>query len=452
VDYQAAVDWILGFADYERCPGFAYASRFDLRRMEELLKRLGEPHLKPRAVHIAGTKGKGSTGAMIASGLRAAGFKVGFYTSPHLHTIRERICFNGQPITESDFAQLAAKLKPVVDEVNRGAFGQLTTFEVLTALGFLYFQEAEADFQVIEVGLGGRLDATNVVCPEICLITSISRDHTQVLGDTLPQIATEKAGIIKTGALTISAPQRPEVSEVIEKFCAQKGSPLLKVGEQVTWQELEISSFSQSLEVEGVKDSYKLSIPLLGRHQLENAATAIAALEALGLSPDTISSGLSRVSWPGRLEVLAQEPWLVVDGAHNADSAAKLREALKRHFHFVRAALIFAASWDKDISGAAAELAPFFELVVMTRSHHPRAADPLKLAPEFEKYAVPVEVTENAAQALAKARAQVGKEDLICVTGSLFIAAEARGLVKGLPVEYYPLQKPAAVRGKFATS
>lgn len=436
MDYQAAVNWALSFADYERWPGYAYAARFDLRRMEALLSRLGNPHLGRKTVHIAGSKGKGSTAAMIASGLKEAGFKVGLYTSPHLHTIRERMALDFHPIAENEFARLVGRLRPEVEAI-RGSLGELTTFEILTALGFLYFREAGADFQVVEVGLGGRLDATNLVQPEICVITSISRDHTQVLGEDLAQIAAEKAGIIKPGTLTVVAPQRPEVVRVVEEFCHGLGSQLLRVGEQVTWQEGEIDSLWQSAEISGIRGSYKIRLPLLGEHQLENAATAVAVLEALELPPEAITSGLAKVNWPGRLEVLAREPWLILDGAHNADSAARLVKALRRHFRFGQAILIFAASGDKDIRGMVKELAPFFHPVIVTRSRHPRAADPLRLAREFENARVQVEMRENVEQAMAEAKALAGKEDLICVTGSLFIVAEARAFLKGLPMEYY---------------
>lgn len=447
MNYRSAVDWILSFADYERFPGFFYSSRFDLRRVEKLLDKLGKPHLGPRTIHLAGTKGKGSTAALLTSGLKAAKFKVGLYTSPHLHTIRERICLDKKPITEKEFARLATELKPAAQEINRDPFGELTTFELLTALGFLYFQRSGADFQVLETGLGGRLDATNVVHPEICVITSISRDHTKVLGDSLAQIAAEKAGIIKSGTLTVSAPQKSEVTKVIEEKCAQRCSRLIKVGEEITWRELASTPFSQSLEVRGIRSEYKLSIPLLGKHQQENTVVATTVLEILGLNSETVCSGFSRVNWPGRLEVLAQQPWLIADGAHNADSAAKLRETLKQYFHFDRAILIFAASWDKDISGVVTELAPFFQVVIITRSHHPRSADPLRLAEEFERHGAWVQVTDNVEQAIAAAKSRAKKEDLICVTGSLFVVAEVRGWAKGLPVEYYPLQETVAQKG-----
>ena len=432
---------MLSFADYERWPGFAYAARFDLRRMEELLCRLGNPHLGRQTVHIAGSKGKGSTAAMIASGLRVVGRRVGLYTSPHLHTIRERMKIDFQPIAENDFARLAERLRPEVERINQGHLGELTTFEVLTALGFLYFERAGANFQVVEVGLGGRLDATNVVQPEVCVITSISHDHTRVLGENLAQIAAEKAGIIKPGTLTVVAPQRPEVTQVIEEACHRSGSQLLRVGKEVIWREKGVDSLWQAVEILSSQGRYEIRLPLLGEHQLENAATAAAVLEALGLPSNAISTGLAQVSWPGRLEVLAQEPWLIIDGAHNADSAAKLVKALKRHFRFNRAILIFAASHDKDIPGMVKELAPLFDLVITTCSRHPRAAEPEKLSREFASR-VQTRTALDIEQAMAEAQTLAEREDLICITGSLFIVAEARALVRGLPMEYYPSPSP----------
>ncbi len=448
MNYQAAVAFLLSFADYERWPGFAYAARFDLRRMEELLALLGDPHLKPKTIHIAGSKGKGSTAAMIASGLRAAGFKTGLYTSPHLHTIRERIRVNGELIAEDELASLVSELKPAVEEINRGSYGELTTFELLTALAFLYFQKSGVDFQVLEAGLGGRLDATNVVNPQICVLTSISLDHTAVLGNTIAQIAAEKAGIIKPGVKVVSSPQSPEAAEVIHDACLEKKAELIMVGREIHWEGKEVSLGCQLLEVTGRRDAYELSIPLLGEHQLENAATAVAVLESLNIGKEEIISGLASVKWPGRLEILSRRPLLVVDGAHNRDSARRLKEALKKLFRFNRAILIIGTSSDKDISGIAAELGSFFEMVIATSSRHPRAASPVELAREFDRYKVPVQVTENVEQAVSKALAISGEQDLICATGSLFLVAEVRGLIKGIPTERYPVETERPLPGK----
>jgi dihydrofolate synthase/folylpolyglutamate synthase len=250
VDYQTALDYILSFADYERMPRSALV--FDLRRIGMLLERLGSPQETAKSIHIAGTKGKGSTAAMIASILTQAGYRVGLYTSPHLLSIAERIQVDGRAIDGDAFARLVEVMKPEVEAVNAsGALGELTTFELLTALAFAYFKEREVDYQVMEVGLGGRLDATNVVKPEVCVITSISFDHTDVLGDTLAQIATEKAGIIKSGSTVVCSPQAPEAMGVIERVCREREAKLIQVGGEITWRRKGFSPEGQSCQLNG---------------------------------------------------------------------------------------------------------------------------------------------------------------------------------------------------------
>lgn len=444
--YQAALDYILSFADYERAPRSSVV--FDLRRVEELLQRLGNPHLAARSIHVAGTKGKGSIAAMIASVL-AAGYKVGLFTSPHLHTLRERISIDGKLITEKELAGLVERLKPEIEAVNReGSFGQLTTFEILTALAFSYFKEKEVEFQVLEVGLGGRLDATNVVKAEVCVISSISFDHTDVLGNTLAQIATEKAGIIKPGSIVVSSPQSPEAARVIEKVCQEKGVRLIRAGKEITWQRKAFDLSGQYFRVKGISNNYELFIPLLGTHQLENAATAVAALEALAtkgvrVSPESIASGLTKVQWQGRLQILQREPMFVVDGAHNADSARRLKEALQQYFDFEQSILILGASWDKDIPGMVAELATLFNRVIVTRSRHPRAATLSGLQAEFSKWGIEPEIAESVPLAVDRALATAKPNDLICATGSLFIVAEAIEHLKGISPELYPESRTA---------
>jgi dihydrofolate synthase/folylpolyglutamate synthase len=438
MNYQAALDYILSFTDYERWPGFGYAARFDLRRMEDLLQRLGSPHLGIRTVHVAGSKGKGSTSAMIASALSDAGFRTGLYTSPHLHTMRERMKIDGQLITEQEFANLLSEMKPQIEATNKGQTEELSTFEILTAMAFRHFQKQKAAFLVVEAGLGGRLDATNVVSPEVCVVTSISRDHTAVLGDTIPLIAAEEAGIIKSGVTAVSSPQVAEAADVIREICRKKGAELIMVGEEITWKGKESSLDGQSLEVRGRKSRYDLTIPLLGEHQLENAATVVAALEVLDIGKDHIISGLANVYWPGRIEVLQREPLLIADGAHNDDSTRRLREALQRYFQFDRAILIIGISGDKDCQAIIAELAPFFDKVITTAAQHPRATAAKALAREFERHGVEAQVVENVARAVSAALEQAGKRDLICATGSLFVVAEVIEAARGISGERYP--------------
>ena len=441
-DYQAALDYVLSFADYERASRSAIV--FDLSRIEELLKRRGNPHQAARAVHIAGTKGKGSASAMVAAVLTASGYKTGLYTSPHLHTLRERIQVDSQPIAEEEFARVVEELKPEIEAINNsGLLGELTTFEILTALAFAYFKEKKVDFQVLEVGLGGRLDATNVVKPDVGIITSISFDHTEVLGNTLAQIAAEKAGIIKPQSPVVCAPQAPEALEVIEKICQERKARLIRVGREVTWQRNTFSFLGQSFQLKGIRGDYNLTIPLLGEHQLENAAVAVAALEVLAnlgmeVSPESIAKGLSQVYWPGRLQILQYEPLFVVDGAHNADSARRLREALKQYFDFDGVILIIGTSEDKDVAGMVAELSPLPGAVIVTRSRHPRAAEISKLVAEFSKWGITPLVKEKVTSAVELALARAKPRELICATGSLFIVAEVIEHMKGLLPEKYP--------------
>jgi dihydrofolate synthase/folylpolyglutamate synthase len=438
MNYASALDFLLSRTDYERYPGYNYASRFDLRRMDDLLLRLGNPHRSAKSVHIAGSKGKGSTSAMIAAGLQAAGYKVGLYTSPHLLTLRERIQVDGKPILKSELASVVVRIKPHVEAVDRdGTYGELSTFELLTAAAFVYFQQKKVDYQVLEVGLGGRLDATNVVLPEICVITSISFDHMEVLGDTLAKIAAEKAGIIKQGRTVVSAPQTEEASAVIRETSLNKNARLISVGRDITWRKINSNLAGQSLEVKGRKGNYQVTIPLLGAHQLENAATAIGALEALGLPRTSIEKGLANARWPGRLQVLGRRPLLVIDGAHNRDSAKKLKEALRDYFQFDRLILIIGTSADKDLSGIVEELAPMADAVLVTRSRHPRATMPEVLVKEFSRLGRKAEVVSNVAEAVAEAKKRAGRRDLICVTGSLFLVAEVIEFTKGLRPEVY---------------
>jgi len=431
MDYQQALDYIYSFIDYERVPRPRDAANYDLRRMEELLGRLDNPHLKARSVHIAGSKGKGSVAAMVASALTASGYTTGLFTSPHLHTFNERIRVDDELISEAELASLVARLKPEVEVVNRKAtYGRLTTFELITTLGFAYFELKGVDFQVIEVGLGGRLDATNVVQPEVCIITSISFDHIEVLGNTLAEIATEKAGIIKPKSIVVTSPHVDEVDRIIEQTCLTCPAELVRVGSDVTWQSLGFDSSRQSLRVQGRLANYELSIPLLGQHQLENAATAVAALEVLAkrgfhISGDSITKGLAQVSWPGRLQVLSRRPLIVVDGAHNPDSARKLKQSLEQYFDFDRAILIIGVSFDKDIAGIVSELVPLFDKVIATRSIHPRAMPTASVVAEFSRHGVEAAATEDISIALPLALTLAGEKDLICVTGSLFVVAGA---------------------------
>jgi dihydrofolate synthase/folylpolyglutamate synthase len=426
-----ALDFIYSFVDYERQRDPGVKPNWDLRRMDALLARIGNPHLKSKTVHIAGSKGKGSVAAMTASVLVKAGYNTGLFTSPHLHIFNERIRVNNRLISNDEIIELVATIKPEVEAVNRAdEFGRLSTFEVMTTMGFLYFAQQKVDFQVIEVGLGGRLDATNVVHPEVCVITPISYEHTDVLGNTLKAIATEKAGIIKHGSIVVSSPQVDEADAVITSVCDKQKAKLIKIGRDITYRSLKFDDTLQSVIVEGRLGKYEFTIPLLGEYQLGNAATAIAALEVLiekgnNISTESIVQGMKEVEWEGRLQVLNRRPLVVADGAHNQDSAHKLRLALEQYFKYEKALLIIGMSSDKDLAGIVAELTTAFQKVIVTRADHPRAMATAPIVAEFKKYGLEARQTDDISDALRLALSLVGKKDLICATGSLFIAAGA---------------------------
>jgi dihydrofolate synthase/folylpolyglutamate synthase len=432
MNYRQAIDYLASYTDYEVVPRLAHnAINYDLRRVEELLSRVGNPHRRAKSVHIAGTNGKGSVAAMITAALTASGYTTGLYTSPHLHTWRERIRVDGELISEDELANLVTGLQPEAEAVNeRATYGRLTTFELLTTLAFVHFAQKEARFQVLEVGMGGQFDATNVITPEVCVITSISLDHTEVLGNSLAKIAREKTGIIKPGCSVVASPQPDDVDRVIQRVCAGNGAGLVRVGDDVVVQDVSFDMSRQRFKVKGRLDTYEMSIPLLGRHQLDNAATAVAALEVLAergftLTRDSITFGLSQVEWPGRLQVVSRHPLIVVDGAHNPDSARSLSESLGQYFDFERAILVIGASDDKDIAGVVSQLAPVFSRVIVTHSQHPRALPAATIKAEFGRYGIEAQVVEDTPAALARAVALAGDKDIICVAGSLFIVAEA---------------------------
>ena len=428
MNYIEAEEYLNSFVNYENIPGISYASvDYNLGHVEEVLCQVGNPHLAARTVHIAGTKGKGSVAAMIAQVLTLSGYKTGLYTSPHLHNLRERITVDGTLISEEQFAQLMTELKPYFEAAN---VRQLTYFEALTILTFAHFQKEQAHSQVLEVGLGGRLDATNVAQPEVCVITSISLDHTQILGDSLEKIAYEKGGIIKPGSVVVFSPQPEEVTSIISEICCEQGASLVQVGKEVTWHEVNITLYQQSFVVEGQRGTYRLVIPLLADYQLENAAAAVATLEVLAsrgfdISPEDIVRGLAQVKWPGRFQILRRFPTVLVDGAHNVASTKRLVENIRTYFDYEEIFLVFGVSCDKDIPGIVSELVSLSPQVIVAPASHPRSAPPSVMVTEFTHMGLRPKITDNVPQALSQALSLAGGRDLICVTGSLFMVAEA---------------------------
>jgi dihydrofolate synthase / folylpolyglutamate synthase len=432
MDYEEAIKYLLSFTDYEKLPGITYtAANYDLGRMEMLLQPLGDPHLGARTVHIAGTKGKGSTAAMISGILSKAGFKTGLYTSPHLLSIRERARINGEMIPGQDFASILSEIKPIADGMNlKAEKGMLTTFEILTAAVFTWFKRSGVDFQVLEVGLGGRLDATNVARGDVCVITSISLDHTEILGDTVEKIAAEKAGIIKEGSIVVNFPQPESVTAVILETSRKKNARLMQVGRDIKWERTGGDEKGQSVVLQSKSKRYEISLPLLGDFQMENAAAAVLVIEALqGLgsrvSDQNVRDGIASVDWPGRMQVLQSKPLVIADGAHNAYSMRRAIESLEKYFDCDKATVILGTSVDKDIDGIAGELSAFTRDIIVTRSTHPRAATVGAIKNSLAKYGVNAGEAESVKAALDRAIAGAGENGLVLVTGSLFIVGEA---------------------------
>ena len=371
---------------------------------------------------MAGTKGKGSVSALCASALQAAGYKTGLYTSPHLQDYVERIQVDMQPMSHTEMAALVEEIKPAVAHVP-----YLTTFEITTALGFLYFARQGCDAAVIEVGLGGRLDATNVVTPRVSVITSLSLDHTQVLGDTLAKIAGEKAGIIKPAVPIVSSPQKDEALRVLKNVADENDCAFALVGKDVEFKPLSHSMDGQTLQIwTSDLPPLNLTIPLLGEHQAQNAAVAYAALKASGLNVpnEAIQKGLAGIKWPSRFDIIRRDPPVVIDVAHNRESALRLRQTLDTFFPDIPVILLFCTLEDKDISGILAELSARVDRVVATQADHPRAPSVEWIVENVKKANIPVEAVTPVAAALDRALELAGDDKLVLTAGSVAFAGE----------------------------
>jgi len=446
MNYREAFSFLYGFADYTGQNNIPYNRQtYNTDRVSLLLEMLDNPQNNFASVHIAGTKGKGSTSAMVESIMRAGGWRTGLFTSPHLHSLREYFRVNGEPLGEEDVAEGIEKIKPFIEKVEG-----ITLFEILTALAFFLFSEQNTDIAIIEALMGGRLDATNVINPIVTAITSISYDHTEMLGNTLSSIAGEKAGIIKPGIPVITAPQKPEALGVIEDRARSIGAPFISISENWELNRQNINLQGQSFDLReignGRKTSFRikdLNIPLLGEHQLINANLAIAIVYELSsrgftVSEESIRDGLKGVVWPGRLEILSHKPYLIVDGAHNSASVKYLTESLVSLFGETGKTLIFGASTDKDIVEMLENLHPHFHEIILTSSHHKRAEKPEKLLEMLKKLKRNVSIAECAEEALKRALKMTEPEELILVTGSLYLVADAREAwfkISDLPLE-----------------
>jgi dihydrofolate synthase / folylpolyglutamate synthase len=440
MNYHQALDYLLGFTDFERSGGFT--PRPDVAPVRALLRDLGDPQRGRLTVHVAGSKGKGSTAAMIASILRECGPTVGLYTSPHLHHTCERIRLDGEPISEASFARLATALPPSIDAARREMPERmLVTFDLLTAMAFLASREADADVQVLETGLGGRVDSTNAIeSKEVCVITSISLEHQQVLGETLPQIAAEKAGIITAGARVVMAASDDSVAEVVRRVSKERDARLVEAGTACQFERRCHGVEGQEVKLRTSSGEYDLWLPLLGTHQVDNAVAAVLAVEALrehgiNASKEQVRAGLANVRWPGRLEVLGRRPLLVADGAHNAESARRLRETLTNDLGFSGVTFVVGLSRDKDMAGIEHELRPIARKLIATRSRHPRALEAESVATAFSQNGVSARPVAPVSKAVDLALAGAASDELVCVVGSLFVAAEARAHVLGIEHE-----------------
>jgi len=434
--YTKALRFLATLSDYERLRIVRYnATNFDLDRMRTLLKKIGNPHDQFKSVHVAGTKGKGSTCAMIASMLQAAGLRVGLYTSPHLMDIRERIVINGEMISQSDFGHLVRDIEPVVGRIKPSP----TYFDTLTAVAFKYFADQKIDIAVVETGLGGRLDSTNVITPEVTAITSLSKDHMAQLGHTVAKIAEEKAGIFKPGIPAISVTQDPDAEAVLRRVAEKVGAPL-----DITGKSIEFSYRFESSRMLGPHNRVclttpnskfeHLAVPLLGEHQAINCGLALSVIDRLKgrgfpVSDAKAMEGLGKTTLPGRMEMLGQTPRVIADGAHNAASVDALMRAIGQHIPYDSMVVIFGCCADKDVTGMLERIAAGADKVIFTRVESIRSADPNELSARYiEAYGKMAQVANTLEDALAIANRAVTKEDLISITGSFYLVGEAKRL------------------------
>ena len=434
MDYDAALAFWYGRINYEvraAAPG-----DLKLERMRALLRLLGDPHDRLRLVHVTGTKGKGSTCAMLAAVLRAAGYRVGLFTSPHLVDVRERIQVDGVPIARAELAARMAEIAPAVQALDDS--GGLTFFEIGTALGFLHFAYRRCDSAVIEVGLGGRFDSTNVCRPLVSVVTNVGLDHTAQLGDTLEAIAFQKAGIIKRGVPVVSGVTQEGPRGVVREVAAELGAELLEVLDSTSGRREPAVSSNQQPAHAGRSPGFALALP--GEHQRQNAAVAVAALDCLRrtgmpIPEAAIERGFRDVRWPARIEVVSREPLVILDTAHNVPSVEALVTTLCHEFPVRgRKAVVFAVSADKQYPEMLRTLAGFFDHVHLTKYGNARCVPPEKLAEVLAAVApgTPFTPHPDSATAWVAARSAAGPDDLLCITGSVFLAGELRPqLVRG---------------------
>lgn len=430
-EYDRALAWIHST--------MRFGSKLGLQRIRRLVQLLGSPEKKTEYIHVAGTNGKGSVTAMVASALAANGYRSGRYISPYLEDFRERIVLGGKMISQEDLVRLVNVVKPAVERMVAEGEEHPTEFEVITATAFLYYAEQECDYVALEVGLGGRFDATNIVTPAVSVITTISLDHTERLGDTVEKIASEKAGIIKPGVPVVTGVSLDGALRAIKARADEIGSPLYTVSNErradVTWEEVSYSMEGQVINIRGPGFRYDdVRVPLLGRHQQQNAAVAVAALEfgrpknrqgKFRLDKTATKHGIAKTVWPGRLEVMHTRPLVLLDGAHNAEGAKALADALSS-FPRKRTVCILGMLGDKSYKEAVGLIAPLCDEVIVTKPAAGRALDPDVLSGEVKSYVPSVTIQPDIEKAVKEAISKTGPEDMLLVCGSLYLVGPAR--------------------------
>lgn len=417
-DYQQSLDYLYGLEKFGMI--------FGLEKIKAILEAIGNPHLEVQTIHIGGTNGKGSTAAMMASILQQEGYHVGLYTSPHLIRFTERIKVDGKEIDPEVVAELTDWIRERI-EIS-GVTPPFTFFDFTTAMALLYFKQKRVDLAILEVGLGGRLDSTNVVEPLLSVITNVSKDHEEVLGRTLLKIAYEKAGIIKKGRPLVTAASQPQILRVFSKICKEKGSPFYRMGKEFSYIPCERGHF----HYRGIhRKFWDLTVNLPGPHQIINAVTALGAMEVLDdlgyvVSNEAMINGLNRVEWPGRLEMVCSSPRVFLDGAHNPAGALVLKESLQKEFEYNRLILIIGIMKDKNYKFILRTLAPIADHLILTQPNIPRAASPELLQKTLGQNEKKVEIVRGVQKAIDRGLSMASSEDLICITGSLYTVGEAR--------------------------
>lgn len=427
MNYNEAMEFLNSTSKFGMKPG--------LERIRELMRVLGNPQEGLKYIHIAGTNGKGSTTAMLSSILASAGYKVGMFTSPFIECFEERVQINNENIPKERVGEYFALIKEACDKIKE-EFGQVTYFEIVTALGFMYFKDEGIDIGVIEVGLGGRFDATNIIDPILTIITSISYDHTGILGETLGEIAFEKAGIIKKDIPLVLYPQKQEAEKVIVQAAEKNGAQITKVSSE----ELVLEELDKSMKVKPVqklrrRDGLIIETPLLGSHQIINTGVVLKAIEVLNsmgydVKTEDITKGIKTVFWPGRMEMIKYEPRMVIDGAHNIDAIRKLRENLRSYYEYDKLILMVGMLSDKDVEEMSRIIAGEAHEIFVLQPINYRAKDGDELRECIASYNPNVKYIKDYTKAIKEAVEKAGENDLIVATGSFYLIGEIRRIVR----------------------